>query len=787
MNEMKKIIFALIWFVILLPFMLFSEQWVKTYGGSGNDRAYSIKPTSDGGYVVVGYTESFGAGERDIWVLKLDLGGDIEWQRAYGGWSIEWASSIQETSDGGYVVAGHTKSFGAGFFDIWIFKLDIDGDVEWQRTYGGAVNDYGKSVLQTSDGGYIVSGRTYSVGSGSCDGLVLKLNSAGAIEWQRLYGGADRDYIMYIQEASEGGIIVAGHTKSYGAGDYDIWIFKLDINGDIEWQRTYGGVSNEYVRSIQQTVDGGYIVSGRSLSFSVGGYDSWIIKLDSAGDIEWHYLYGGLENEEAHLIQQTSDGGYVVAGCAFSFGNGENDGWIIKLDSAGQIEWQRTYGGDEYDCVGFIQQISDGGYMLTGYTESFSTGGYDFWVIKLGADGNISPSCEFDGISDAAVSSTGFLPGEPNITPQGTSLALLDSNVSPYVTGATATLLCSDQEYSLTVSTSPGGTTDPSPDIYTYYGGKRVTLTAIPDSGYVFNGWSGDASGTENPITIIMDENKSIAANFVMGHTLTIAATEGGSTFPNPGSYNYGAGEEVTITANPYVGYIFNGWTGDVPQGNENDNPLTITVDSDKSITANFIWPCQLIITAGKGGTTDPLPGTYIYGMGTEVRIAAIPEEGYEFVGWSVDATGLENPITMTMDEDRLIAASFSGAGGEEEKSFWELDCFIATAAYGSPLHPHVEALRDFRDEYLMQNKLGRWLVAQYYRYSPFIAKQVAKSKILKVAVRSHLLPLVAVSYSTIRFGPIITGIVLMLIFVFPVFITWKYRKRCGQYLNNKN
>ncbi|NIO19802.1 MAG: hypothetical protein GTN76_03440, partial [Candidatus Aenigmarchaeota archaeon] len=140
-----------------------------------------------------------------------------------------------------------------------------------------------------------------------------------------------------------------------------------------------------------------------------------------------------------------------------------------------------------------------------------------------------------------------------------------------------------------------------------------------------------------------------------------------------------------------------------------------------------------------------------------------------------------------TMDEDRLIAASFSGAGGEEEKSFWELDCFIATAAYGSPLHPHVETLRDFRDEYLMQNKLGRWLVAQYYRYSPFIAKQVAKSKILKVAVRSHLLPLVAVSYSTIRFGPIITGIVLMLIFVFPVFITWKYRKRCGQYLNNKN
>ncbi|UCE21114.1 MAG: hypothetical protein JSV46_02435, partial [Candidatus Aminicenantes bacterium] len=263
MNEMKRIILVLILFVALHPFMLFSEQWVKTYGGSGNDRAYSIKPTSDGGYVVVGYTESYGTRERDIWVLKLGSGGDVEWQRAYGGWNIEWDSSIQETSDGGYVVAGYTMSFGTGFYDIWIFKLDSGGDVEWQHTCGGAVNDYGRSILQTSDGGYIVSGCTYSVGSGSCDGLIIKLDSAGDVEWQRLYGGADRDFIMYIQETSDGGIIAAGHTRSYGAGEYDIWVFKLDIDGDIKWQRTYGGGSNDHVRSIQQTGDDGYIVSGR--------------------------------------------------------------------------------------------------------------------------------------------------------------------------------------------------------------------------------------------------------------------------------------------------------------------------------------------------------------------------------------------------------------------------------------------------------------------------------------------------------------------------------------------
>ena len=784
---MKRIIFVLMFFIILNPFMLLCDQWVKTYGGIGDDRAYAIQPTSDGGYVVVGYTKSFGVGDCDIWVLKLDSEGDVEWQRAYGGWGYEWASSIQETSDGGYVVAGYAQSFGAGFYDIWVLKLDTGGDIEWQRTCGGAVNDYGKSILQTSDGGYVVSGCTYSVGSGSSDGLVVKLNSAGDVEWQRLYGGVDRDYIRYIQETGDGGIIAAGHTRSFGAGYYDIWIFKLDSAGDVEWQRTYGGGINDYGQSIQQTVDGGYIVSGHTESFSVGGYDSWVIKLDSIGDVEWHYSYGGLEDEYPHFIQQTSDGGYVVAGCTFSFGNGYRDGWVIKLDSTGQIEWQHTYGGAEYDCTGFIQPISDGGYILTGFTESFGAGGIDIWVIKLSADGNISPSCEFDGTSDAAVSSTGFLPGETDVTPQDTSLALLVTNVSPHVTDATATLLCSDQEYSLTISTSAGGTTDPNPDRYTYYGGERVTITAIPDNGYVFNEWSGAASGTENPITIIMDKDMSITADFVPEYVLTIEAGEGGTTYPSAGSYTYGEGKEINITAYPHTGYSFSGWTGDVPQGHENDNPLTITMDLDKSITANFIWPYQLIITAGKGGTTDPLPGTHIYGSGTDVRLTAVPEEGYEFIGWSVDATGSENPITITIDEDKLIAASFSGIGEEAEKSFWELNCFIVTAAYGSPLHPHVEVLRDFRDKYLVQSQLGRWLVAQYYKYSPFIAKNIAKSKILKAAVRTQLIPFVALSYSVVRFGPIMTGIVLILIFVFPVFVIWNYQKKLRHDIKNNN
>ena len=774
---MKRTIFIQILFIFLISFTSLYAQWAKTYGGSNNDRAFSIQQTSDGGYIAAGYTESFGAGGRDIWVLKLDSNSTIEWQRAFGGSDDEWANSIQQTSDGGYIAAGISFSFGAGSGDFWILKLDSTGNIEWQVTYGGSKKDYAKSIQQTSDGGYIVEGQTYSFGSGWNDIWILKLSSVGEIEWQRTYGGRSDEQAWWIQQTNDGGYIAAGVSFSFGSGYSDFWVLKLDSEGNIEWLQTYGGRYNDGISVIQETSDGGYVATGFTDFFSTGYSDIWILKLDSEGEMEWQRTYGGSNSDYGHFIQQTSDEGYIVSGCTFSFGNGSRDGWIVKLTSIGDIEWQHTYGGSGYDCAHSIQQTSNRGYIAAGFTESFGAGSKDIWILKLDSSGEISPSCDFMGISSATITDSFLTHQDTYITPQETTVTPYDTSVFPQETEATVTLLCSNQEYTLTISTTPGGTTEPVPDTYTDYGGTKGTIAAIPDSGYKFSEWSGDASGSENPITITMDKDKSITANFIRQYTLTIAAGEGGTTNPTPGNHFFNTGTEVSITATPNADFIFSGWTGDVPYGSENDNPITINMDTDKSITANFIRSCQLKITSGNGGTTDPLPGTYTYNSGTEVDVTAFPEEGYEFSEWRGDASGSENPITITVDQDKWIKAIFTSPDEEDESSSWELNCFIATAAYDSPFHSHVEILRNFRDKYLITNKLGRKLVKLYYKYSPPLANIIAKHKTLKIAVRISLLPLVAFGYAMVYFGPI-KIFTLGFLFIFSFFLSWFIVKR---------
>jgi hypothetical protein len=721
---MKKII--LIFSLTFASFINLYAQWARTYGGNSIDNTNSIQQTNDGGYIAAGETASFGAGGGDVWILKLTSAGTIEWQRTYGGIDRDWATTIQQTRDGGYIVAAETYSFGAGGLDLWILKLSSTGTIEWQRTYGGSSDEYASFIQQTRDGGYIVA--AHSFGPYSSHLLISKLSSTGAIEWQRIY-----------------------------------------------WR--YGGP--DYAWEIQQTSDGGYIVAAQSWSLSAKQYDAWILKLTSTGDIEWQRTYGGTDRDRAQVCLPISDGGYIVTGWTRSFGAGQDDAWILKLTSTGDIEWQRTYGGSDTDHAEYpyIQYENGIKYIVTGSTCSFGTGKSDAWILKLCSDGDIDSSCGFAGTSEATIT-------YPNASPQDTdsySISALfaipqDTHVSPQDSDATVYLICPAQKYTLTISASEGGTTDPAPGPYSLDGGKRVTVTAQPDSGHRFSGWSGDVLGSENPITVVMDKDKSITANFIREYTLTIAAGKGGTTNPSPGSYAYGVGTEVSITATPEPDYRFSGWTGDALQGHENDNPLVLSIDKDKSITANFVRPYKLTITAGKGGTSEPAPGTYTYDSGTVVIIRAIPDSGYQFSGWSVDASGKENPITVTIDKDKWIVAAFAPL--DEKEKAWDLNCFIATAAYGSPLHPHVEILRNFRDRYLMPRKLGRILVRIYYRHSPFIAKIVKKYRALRLVVRISLLPMIAFSYSMLHFSPIVIGIIFAFIFTLPIFFVCFYRRR---------
>jgi len=636
-NRMKRKIAAIIVLLYFTSFLSLNAQWARTYGGSEDDYAYSIQRTNDGGYIVVGAAVSFSDDVGDIWVLKLSSDGTVEWQKIYGKsdqYGPDEAYSVQQTTDGGYIVGGYLEIS----YDIWILKLSSNGNIEWQKSYntsGGEIH----SIQQTTDGGYIVVWEPsyYSEGY-DYDISVLKLASDGSVEWQKTYGGYSSERAHSIQQTSDGGYIVAGEAHSFGAGSGDVWVLKLASDGTIEWQKTYGGYNSEEAYSIQQTGDGGYIVAGEARSFGVGNKDIWVLKLASGGSIEWQKTYGGDSQEEAYSIRQTTDGGYIVAGETESFGVEDTDIWVLKLASDGSIEWQKTYGGDSQEEAYSIRQTTDGGYIVAGSTDTYGAGKYDFLILKLSSNGDIDPACNFVKESNAAVSDTSIDPADTGIIPLDIDLTYQDTDVTPQESEVLVYSLCFGQR-TLILSATSGGTTIPPPGTYVYDHAMRIDLRAFPDDGFNLNEWSGDASGRYNPIAITMDSDKSVQANFT----------------PYPAEW-----EKVKKTP-----------------------------------------------------------------------------------------------------------------------------CFIATAAYESPSHPHVRILRDFRDKYLLTNTFGLELVDLYYKYSPFAANLIETNKGLKVVVRINLLPLVAVCFLIVNFGPVISGVILFSIFVFPFlfipFFRWRMSRKKAQ------
>jgi hypothetical protein len=384
--------------------------FAKTIGGSDDDGAFSIIQSSDGGYVVAGWTRSFGAGGYDIYVLKLDSWGNVQWTKTIGGSAEDYAFSIIQSSDGGYVVAGFTESFGAGGRDIYVVKLDSWGNVQWTKTIGGSSVDVALSIIQSSDGGYVVAGFTESFGAGGYDIYVLKLDSWGNVQWTKTIGGSDDDTAVSIIQSSDGGYAVAGWTYSFGAGGRDIYVVKLDSWGNVQWTKTIGGSDDDGAVSIIQSSDGGYAVAGRTYSFGAGDYDIYVVKLDSWGNVQWTKTIGGSDDDEAYSIIRSSDGGYAVAGWTSSFGAGWSDIYVVKLDSWGNVQWTKTIGGGSVDGAFSIIQSSDGGYAVAGFTTSFGAGfvgifgvvSGDIYVVKMDANGNV---CFSKNITNYSVSS----------------------------------------------------------------------------------------------------------------------------------------------------------------------------------------------------------------------------------------------------------------------------------------------------------------------------------------------------------------------------------------------
>ncbi len=400
-------------------------SWQNPLGGTNADYAYYILQTTDEGYIIAGYSNSNDGdvsgnrGNSDYWIVKLNSTGALAWQKSFGGSSNDFAYSIQKTIDGGYIIAGSSNSDDGDVYgnhggeDYWIVKLTLAGEIDWWKSFGGSSIDLAYSIQQTTDGGYIVAGNScsndgdVSGNQGGEDYWIVKLTSAGEIDWQKSLGGSGGDYAMSIQQTTDGGYIIAGYSNSNDKdvsgnnGSDDYWIVKLTSAGVIDWQKSLGGSTIDIAYSVQQTTDGGYIIAGYSesndgdITGHHGIWDYWIVKLTSAGDLDWQKSLGGSGWDRAFSVQQAANGGYIIAGESYSndgdvTGNqGANDYWIVKLTLSGEIEWQKSLGGTSFDWPSCIQQTTDGSYIISGYSMSDdcdvsgNQGDRDYWIVKL--------------------------------------------------------------------------------------------------------------------------------------------------------------------------------------------------------------------------------------------------------------------------------------------------------------------------------------------------------------------------------------------------------------------
>jgi predicted ester cyclase len=685
-------------------------------GGGSRDISYGLAVDSEGAVYVTGYTLSSDFpvedpfhdsyfGNSDVFITKLAANGrELIFSTYLGGTNWDRGWDIAVDSEGAVYLTGYTGSMDfplldpfqntlEGPVDVFIAKLDSSGTKLIFSTYiGGSSLDYGQSIAVDSEGAAYLTGYTDSSDfpvknpiqnkhAGWDDVFITKVDSTGnAIIYSTFLGGTCWEEGWAIAVDSEGAAYVTGFTYSpnfpvrnpiqeYYTGSRDVFITKIDSSGSSLAYSTYlGGNSGEGGKGIAVDSEGAAYVTGwtHSVDFPTlnpvqenysGWDDAFVTKIDSSGSsLAYSSYLGGTQSDNGQAIAVASNGVAYVAGFTLSADfptlnplqespAGWVDVFLIKLNSAGYaFDYSTFFGGGSKEEPWDIAVDTYGAVYITGWTQSV-----DFPIRN-------SVQQSYAGGDDAFI-----------------------------------TKIC--LTYSLTISTSRGGSTDPKPGKDDFYDGCKIMIKAIPDKGYSFSHWSGDVSGKTNPLTVTMDSDKSIKANFVKQRILTIESTEGGTTDPPPGIFTYNEGTEVTITAIPDNSYRFSLWSGDISSAasshgiysnnpetkivkiamsetrlrfteirdsvSSTDNPIIITMDSDKSIKANFIKQHTLTLTASAGGTTDPLPGIYTYDEGTKVTFTAVPDTHFSFSHWDGDVSGTDNPKTVTINSDMFLTAYF--------------------------------------------------------------------------------------------------------------------------------
>jgi hypothetical protein len=358
-----------------------TELWGRTFGGEEMDRAYDFQQTLDGGLIMTGWTASFGIGLRDVWLIKTDTNGTEQWNRTFGGRGYDQGWAVLQTPDGGYLIAGATESYGAGGSDVWLMKTNSSGHELWNRTFGGPETDGAHAVVEALDGGYLVAGSTQSYGSGGSDIWLMKIDSSGNEVWNKTFGGPYSDDAYSLQRTADNGYIIAGETASYGAGGSDVWLLKINASGHELWNRTFGGLNSDHSYSVHQTAGGGYIMAGYTDTYGAGSTDMWLIKADEMGNEQWNRTFGGASFDLGYAVEETSDGHFILAGTITEWY--DKNVWLIATTPTGTEEWRKKVGGSSWDEVSAMHQTSDGSYLIAGATESYGAGEYDAWLVKI--------------------------------------------------------------------------------------------------------------------------------------------------------------------------------------------------------------------------------------------------------------------------------------------------------------------------------------------------------------------------------------------------------------------
>ena len=364
------------------------------HGGSSGDYGYSVKQTTDGGFIVTGST--IGISQEYIYLLKTNKNGVEEWSKTLGDTNTYscYGRNIQLTNDGGYIIVGNVTVSGSEG-EVYLIKTDGSGNEQWSKTFGGTEYDYGNSVKQTTDGGYIICGSTLSFGNmnGQYDSYLIKTDDNGNEQWSKTFGGLGNEESYSVIQTSDGGYILSGYTSSIGNGGNDVYLIKTDGSGNEQWSKTFGGSGTEWGRSVKQTSDGGFIISGFTVSFGNGDSDVYLIKTDGSGNEQWTKTFGGTSSDEGYSVEQTMDGGYIIVGNTLSFVQFPNsvgyDIYLIKTDGSGNEQWFKSMGGTGYDDGYSVEQTTDGGYVLTGYSSTNSNGVSDVYLIKTDENGNL--------------------------------------------------------------------------------------------------------------------------------------------------------------------------------------------------------------------------------------------------------------------------------------------------------------------------------------------------------------------------------------------------------------